>query len=43
MHGNGTFNPLVFFEARDSNPRINVWTHNDCDTNFPTGAICGIG
>jgi Right handed beta helix region len=43
MHGNGTFNPLLFFDARDNNTPINVWTNNDCDTDFPTGAICGIG
>ena len=43
MHGNGTFNPLLFFDARDNNNPINVWIGNECDTDFPAGAICGIG
>jgi Tol biopolymer transport system component len=42
MHGN------ALFDARDANPRLNdvlqnVWTGNDCDTDFPAGLICGIG
>jgi parallel beta-helix repeat protein len=49
MHGNGTLNPQLFFDARDSNPLQdngmlpNVWTGNDCDTDFPAGMICGVG
>jgi Right handed beta helix region len=43
MHGNGTLNPLLFFDARDNNDPINDWFDNDCDTDFPAGAICGVG
>jgi hypothetical protein len=42
MHGN------VLFDARDLNPLVNgmlqnVWTGNDCLTDFPAGKICGVG
>jgi nitrous oxidase accessory protein NosD len=42
MHGNG------LRDARDLNPLVNgmlpnVWTGNDCLTDFPAGMICGIG
>jgi Right handed beta helix region len=42
MHGNGTLNPLLFFDARDNNNPINVWIDNDCNTDFPAGAICAV-
>lgn len=37
MHGN------ALFDARDFNTPINVWIRNDCGTDFPAGAICGVG
>jgi hypothetical protein len=42
MHGNGSV------DARDANPLVNgmlqnIWTGNDCDTDFPAGMICGVG
>jgi parallel beta-helix repeat protein len=43
MHGNGTSNPAAFFDAFDGNTPINTWTGNDCDTDYPAGAICGVG
>jgi parallel beta-helix repeat protein len=43
MHGNGAQNPLLFFDANDANFARNLWIDNDCDTDFPHGAICGVG
>lgn len=43
MHGNGFLNPALFFDARDANNPINQWTGNDCATDSPAGAICGVG
>ena len=43
MHGNGTSNPTTFFDANDGNTPINVWIGNDCVSDFPHGAICGVG
>ena len=42
MHGNAVL------DARDLNPLVNgmlpnVWIGNDCETDFPAGAICGVG
>jgi Right handed beta helix region len=37
MHGN------ALFDANDLNTPLNVWTGNDCDTDFPAGMICGVG
>jgi parallel beta-helix repeat protein len=38
MHGN------TIVDARDFNtPGANVWINNDCDTDIPTGTICGVG
>lgn len=30
----------VGFDARDDNLTANVWTANQCTTDFPAGAIC---
>jgi Right handed beta helix region len=40
MHGNGTLNPLMFFDARDNNNPINVWIDNDCERDSPAGLLC---
>jgi hypothetical protein len=42
MHGNGTLDRSLFFDARDKNNPINDWSDNDCDTDLPAGAICGV-
>jgi parallel beta-helix repeat protein len=50
MHGNG-WNPAVLLpvmtdpkvDARDDSWPRNTWSGNDCDTDFPTGVICGVG
>jgi parallel beta-helix repeat protein len=41
MHGNGAFDPLNFFDARDDNSPLNTWIRTDCDTDVPVGLICG--
>lgn len=28
-------------DAHDDNRAANTWTHNQCETDFPTGTICG--
>lgn len=43
MHGNRTSNPTTFFDANDGSTPINVWIANDCLSDFPQGAICGVG
>jgi hypothetical protein len=43
MHGNATSNPASFFDAFDANTHINTWRGNDCDTDFPAGAVCWTG
>jgi hypothetical protein len=30
-------------DARDLNTPLNTWINNDCETDSPAGAICGIG
>lgn len=53
MHQNGQNTTLTGIpgtpgkDARDENPLVdnklqNVWLNNDCDTDFPTGLICGV-
>ena len=43
MHGNGTLDPAVFFDARDLSWPNNIWVDNDCETDNQAGAICGAG
>jgi parallel beta-helix repeat protein len=50
MHDNG-WNPILVpplmtdpkVDARDDNTPLNTWIGNRCGTDFPDGAICGIG
>jgi nitrous oxidase accessory protein NosD len=37
MHDNATL------DARDLNMPLNEWIGNDCDTDSPTGMLCGVG
>jgi hypothetical protein len=48
MHGNGSVSGASFpsADARDLHAYVtgtfqNVWTGNECDTDLPTGTICG--
>jgi parallel beta-helix repeat protein len=45
MHGNGTISGTTApgADARDLNDPINVWINNECDTDIPADAICGVG
>jgi hypothetical protein len=47
MLGNGRIDSSGV-DARDGNPLVdgklqNTWTNNACDTDIPTGTICGVG
>ena len=43
MHGNGRDPAFSGVDARDDAWPLNRWINNDCDTDLPTGMICGVG